>query len=598
VTAGGDRFSVPVKVDTLFSASLGEVRTLRFRRFRGLRFEILGNLGLVSIIALMLTGLGVWLINGRHMLDQSLGHGTALVRSLGSEIQEQLSVGKRGDIASVPGGEFELQKILDRTRNKDPRLSLVVVDPLFRVLAATTDLETGSVLKNQTLSLSFVDGELRTHLEGKAPSLGYYHQAVVALPLERDGKVVGGILAGISLVDVLRSAQQTVLFILIYMGVGSLVLLLFGTILISRTLVRPLEKALQAVRNIRDGNLQDRIPPAGENEMGELVDGINTMAEELQSKQAALNENVKALKKMNRMLKQSQQEVIQSEKLASVGLLAAGVAHEVGNPLGAVLGYIGILEKGVKEESVRKDYLARTEAEVLRIHRIVKDLRDYSRPSPRRVRTLPVEEVIRETVKLVSAQGEFQGVRFRVEIEHGLPSVSLDDRQFQQVLVNLFVNAKDAMNRQGEVRIRAGMWTYVPPRDPEAGAPSCRKDDPPGVDFRLMRKNNPAGKWPFMEGQELVVIDVVDTGEGIREELLPRVFDPFFSTKETGKGTGLGLSVSQRIIESFYGDIRLRSRWGEGTTVRICLPAMEQEPMDVTRDSEEKELHGTARSGG
>jgi len=569
-----------------------------FRLFRGLRVEILGNLGLVCVMAVLLTGLGVWLINGRHMLEQSLAHGVALVSAVGQEVGERLPGELRAGGLAPPGVQAEVQRVLDRARGQDPRLSLTVVDPLFRVVAGTGGPGPGSLLKEQTLSLAFVDRDLRVHLEGKAPLLGYYHQAVVAMPLTRDGHVVGGVLARISLADVLRGAKQTVLFILVYLGLGGLVLLLCGTILISRTMVRPLDRALRAVRSFQAGNLSERIPPSGDNELGELADAFNTMAGELQRKQAALNENVKALQRMNRMLKQSQQEVIHSEKLASVGLLAAGVAHEVGNPLGAVLGYIGILSKGVEDPAERRDYLARTEAEVLRIHRIVKDLRDYSRPSPRQVRTVPVLDVVRETVAMVSGQGEFHAIRFQVDSEPGLPWVRLDDRQFQQVLVNLFVNAKDAMNRQGRIRVRVRTWRYVPPSDPAAGAPSCRKDDPPGVDFRLMRRNNPAGKWPVMEGQELVVVEVSDEGHGVPEELLPRVFDPFFTTKEIGKGTGLGLSVSQRIIESFYGDIQLRSREGEGTTVRICLPAMDQDAGECAPEGEEIKRDGTARSGG
>jgi two-component system, NtrC family, sensor kinase len=580
------------------SASWGEVRSLRFHWFSGLRLEILGNLGIVSIIALLLTGLGVWLINGRQMLEQSVGHGTATVRSLGGEVLERIPEGEPGDFLASASAPKGLQEMLDRSRNQDPHLSLVLVDPLFRVLASTRSGETGTVLDDPTLSLSFVDGEARTHLEGKAPSLGYFHHAVVALPLKRDGTTFGGILARLSLTDVLWSAQRTVVFILIYMGVGTLVLLVFGTTLISRTLVRPLEKAVRGVREIQEGKLEHRLPAAGDNELGQLVEGFNRMAEELQGKQKVLNENVKALKKMNVMLKKSQQEVIHSEKLASVGLLAAGVAHEVGNPLGAVLGYIGILRKGVESEHETQDYLARAETEVLRIHRIVKDLREYSTPSPRRVRTLPVRDLIEDSVRLVSAQRDFQGIQFEVFTEKSLPCICVDTGQFQQVLVNLFVNAKDAMHRKGSIEIRVSPWCYVPPREAGAGGPVCRKDDPPGVDFRLLRKNHPAGKWPFMEGQELVLIDVTDTGDGIQEDQLPRVFDPFFTTKETGKGTGLGLSVSQRIIESFYGDMEIRSRWGEGTTVRISLPATEQEPMEAIQVSEERRDHGTARSGG
>ena len=572
---------------------------MRWHRSRGLRFEILGNLGLVWLMALLLTGLGVWLINGRQMLEQSLSHGTALVRDVASEILAQLPRTSGGEYFATPEGAALLGQTLARARNREPHLSLMLVDPLFRVLGALPHrVEPGDTLEDPTLAIALARGDLRTQLEGKAPFLGYFHRAVTTLPLMRDGEVVGGLVAELSLAEVLRSARQTVFFMLVYVGVGSLVLLLLGAILISRTLVRPLENTLRAVRSICNGNPAERIPPAGDNEMGELVDTFNDMAEDLQRKQAAIDENVKVLKQMNRMLNQSQKEVIQSEKLASVGLLAAGVAHEVGNPLSAVLGYMDILIKGVDDPGIRQDYLTRVESEVLRIHRIVKDLREYSRPSPGRVRTVHLEEVIRETVEMVRVQGEFQGVAFRVEIQPGLPGVCVDDRQFQQVLVNLFLNAKDAMDGRGKIRLRAGTSHYLPPRERDAGGASCRRDDPPSVDFRLLRKNHPAGRWPFMEGQELVVIDVTDEGEGIRDEWLARVFDPFFTTKGAGKGTGLGLSVSQRIIESFYGDIRVRSRHGEGTTVRICLPVAEEEPGASIQEFEESAGYGTARSGG
>jgi two-component system, NtrC family, sensor kinase len=279
-----------------------------------------------------------------------------------------------------------------------------------------------------------------------------------------------------------------------------------------------------------------------------------------------------------------------------VGLLAAGVAHEIGNPLGAVLGYIGMLEAGVENEAEGKDYLARAEQEVLRIHRIVRDLREYSKPSPRDVRALHVRETIRATVDLVSAQRDFQEIRFDVVAQEPLLPVRADDGQLQQVLVNLFLNAKDAMDRKGVIGVRVSRSRYLEPDDPEAGEPSCREGDPPGVDFRLLRKNNPARKWPFMQGQDLLLIDVTDTGSGISTEELPRVFDPFFTTKETGKGTGLGLSVSQRIIESFYGDMQIESTPDRGTTVRIFLPCVEREENGAIRKSEETNPDGTTRS--
>lgn len=548
---------------------------MRFRHFKGLRSEILGNLGLVSLIAILSTGFGVWLINGRQMLEQKLQHGQALVESLSEEILDTLPpVDPEGFLKSSKG-RVTLKSLMDRCREKDPRLQITFVDSFFHVLASTQGKFPGEVEDNSTLSLSFVEGRPCTRLEGKAPFIGYYNQALLAFPLQREGKALGGLLAHLSLEDVLKSAWQTVSFILLYMSLGTSVLLLFGTILLSRTIVRPLEKTIGVMKRMADGDLDQRVTPPGENEMGTLAHTFNTMAEKLKRNERAIKEHVKALRRMNQELKQSQQEVIHSEKLASVGLLAAGVAHEIGNPLGAILGYIHILEKGVEDETEEKDYLGRTEKEVLRIHRIVTDLREYSRPSPCRLSLLDLNAIIRDTVNMVSRQRDFQSIHFEPSLQERLPHACLDGGQFQQVLVNLFLNAKDAMDRQGVIRVTSRVNLYMPPQDEQAGDASSREDDPPGVDFRLLRKDNPARKWPFLEGQELLEIEVTDSGSGIPEEQLSRIFDPFFTTKETGKGTGLGLSVSLRIIESFHGLLQVSSRCGAGTQVNIQLPVAE-----------------------
>ena len=391
----------------------------------------------------------------------------------------------------------------------------------------------------------------------------------------------------------LGSARQTVKFILLYMTLGSLVFLIFGTILISRTLVHPLEKTIRVMQRVADGDLQQKVEPAGENEVGLLARTFNTMAEKLKGHERALNEHVKRLQKMNQELKESQQEVIQSEKLASVGLLAAGVAHEIGNPLGAVLGYIRLLEQDAVNTEEKNDYLKRMEKELLRIDGIVRDLREYSKPSPCKIVPTGVNELVRDTVRMVKRQRDFRNIRLELLLDESVPQVALDPGQLQQVLVNLLLNAKDAMDCEGTLRIISRRSRFALPDRKRTAGPARREDDPPGIDFRLLRRRNPARKWPFLEGQEVVEIEVLDTGPGISEEHLLRVFDPFFTTKEAGHGTGLGLSVSQRIIESFYGDIQIRSGPNESVRVRIRLPAVEDEEASLRPPGEETLKDGT-----
>lgn len=366
-------------------------------------------------------------------------------------------------------------------------------------------------------------------------------------------------------------------FLVLYVGAGLAVLLVCGTLLVSRTTVRPLERMVEVVQAVADGDLDRRVPFSGTNEMGQLAQAFNRMADRLRAQQKTLNEHVKALQKMNRELKRSQQEVIQSEKLASVGLLAAGLAHEIGNPLSAILGYVGMLQQGVEDPGEREEYLRRVEKEIYRIHRIVMDLQEYSRPVPREIRLVDVGTIVRDTVRLVSAQRDFREIDFVLHLERGLPLVKADAGQLQQVLVNLFLNARDALAGKGKIQVRCRRTRFAFPLGPKSLLAPRRKDDPEGVDFRFLRRESPTRALPFLEGQDLVEVEVADEGAGIAPEHLPRVFDPFFTTKEVGRGTGLGLSVSQRIVESFHGDIRIESRPGQGTTVKFRLPAHESD---------------------
>ncbi len=572
---------------------------MRFGRFmNGLRFEVLGNLAVVSIISLLLTGFGVWFINGNQLLKQKLHQDKILIGSVAEEVLSLLPpVSDEKNPAAAAGTNHNIQEVLTRYQKKDPRIHLVFVDQHYHVLASTWKNPLTDVAKNEILAVAFAKKSSYTHLEGKAPFWGYYQSATLVIPLVKEGKLLGGIMADLSLEDILGNTRQTVKFLLLYMGMGTLVLLVFGTILISRTIVHPLDKTIRVMQRVADGDFQQKVPVSSENEMGQLAIAFNAMAEKLKENQKILNGHVKTLRKMNHELKQSQQEVIQSEKLASVGLLAAGIAHEIGNPLGAVIGYISMLEQCDENSYEHKDYLNRMEKEALRIDRIVKDLLHYSRPSALDIKPSDINRIILNVVNLVKRQKDFKFIRFEVCLQDSSPQIFIDATQFQQVLINLFVNAKDAMASEGTLKIATYSNRFmVDPPNVSIVGPACREDDPPGVDFRILRKDSPARQWPFLDGQDLVDIIVTDTGSGISEEDLPRVFDPFFTNKETGQGTGLGLSVSQRIIQSFHGQIQIESQAGKGTSVRIRLPVALKLNTPAHQNNEEAKLNGTASS--
>lgn len=235
--------------------------------------------------------------------------------------------------------------------------------------------------------------------------------------------------------------------------------------------------------------------------------------------------------KMQQQLEDTYRQLLHSEKLASLGKLAAGVAHELNNPLGGILMYANILLEQTKEGPMAQDLKVIVE-QAMRCKEIVRGLLDFARRRAEDRTKVSLNDVIEKCIALMSKQAMFLNVNLEKELSPDLPSVSADPDQLSQVFTNLIVNAVDAMEGKGTLRIRT--WA---------------EGSPPHVHA-----------------------EVTDTGSGIPEDHLQRIFDPFFTTKEVGKGTGLGLSIAYGIVRRQGGDIQVRSRVGEGTTFQLRFP--------------------------
>jgi signal transduction histidine kinase len=229
------------------------------------------------------------------------------------------------------------------------------------------------------------------------------------------------------------------------------------------------------------------------------------------------------------------QQLWQAAKLASVGELAASVAHELNNPLGTVsLRLEGVLAKMAPNDPNRRP-LEIVDQEVQRMARLVGNLLHFSRAARDQVSTVDVREEIIKTIELTEHHLKRRGIRIEPEFHPSAPTIYADRQQLRQVFLNLFTNAGDAMPKGG----------------------------------RLIPRLSP-GQLP--DGTPAIVVEVSDTGIGIALELLPRVFEPFFTTKEEGKGTGLGLAICRRIVQGHHGTLQIESEVGRGTTVRVTLP--------------------------
>ncbi|MBW2062842.1 MAG: PAS domain S-box protein [Deltaproteobacteria bacterium] len=232
--------------------------------------------------------------------------------------------------------------------------------------------------------------------------------------------------------------------------------------------------------------------------------------------------------------KQLEKQLFHSEKLASIGILAAGVAHEIGNPLSAISGYTQILQSGETFEPEAREYLEGIASQATRIQRIIENLLDYSRPSAGIRSELKVAETVRTVMSMLTSQRAFRGLDLKLNLDDDLPAVNMDRDHLAQIIINIALNAAQAMQGSGSLEITTA----------------------------------------FQEGQ--VQIRLADSGPGIPDEIKGRIFDPFFTTKSVGEGTGLGLSICYKIVESYNGSIAFESRPGRGATFSINLPASSQ----------------------
>ena len=321
---------------------------------------------------------------------------------------------------------------------------------------------------------------------------------------------------------------QVIGYLAIVMALDVLVFALYGHHKLSQLVLRPVDEMVQGAEKVAGGEYELRLEDSvGTHELARLAYSVNAMAARLIQNQDALTDNVRSLEETNRQLTQARDELIRAEKLASVGRLAAGIAHEVGNPLGAILGYLEVARRRGQLEPEVYDGLKR---ETVRIDRIIRGLLDYARPRQAAPRPLDVNAIVRQVLDLLEAQGRFKEIRLDARLGDPLPAVRADPTQLEQVLVNLMLNASEAVadGGGGSIAISTAQDRHRLPGSRLAR----RRDDPPGVDYSHLRRfHRIPGVHPeavFRNGARLVKIVVQDDGAGIPPDLVERIFEPFF----------------------------------------------------------------------
>jgi len=330
--------------------------------------------------------------------------------------------------------------------------------------------------------------------------------------------VIGILYVGV-LEDKFTAMRFSVVSTFIGITILGIVIALALSFLLANSIVKPVSKLTIASRRIADGDFTQQVNIQSDDEIGELGNIFNFMVTSIRERDTKIK-------------KYAQAKMAESERLAMIGQLAAGVAHEINNPLTGILLYCDLVLKSIPEDDQKRKNLEKINHEAMRCKTIVKGLLDFSRQKKPEIKESSVNQVIETTLSLLKNQPLFHNINLKNDLEPSLPLIKIDPGQIQQVFMNIIMNAVEAMDGKGDLLIKSHL----------------------------------------SEDKRFIKISFTDTGPGIPPEHLKRIFEPFFTTKGAVHGVGIGLAISHRIIEDHNGRIDVKSVVGKGTTFTIELP--------------------------
>jgi signal transduction histidine kinase len=517
--------------------------------FRGLKTLTAANIAAVLLIAMGLVNLILVIFQQEVLVRQEVLRGRSLIRALESHFREK-------DGASDPGNPSEKDGILE-------------------ALVARSGFPCALVLNRQAQWVSLGRAPCPVNVDLKAPvrkamkdgkeSLTPFGAAwgvfwrraqglVLAMPLVRDAEVFGGVSLVLPLEEIYAGLRHSQKLVWVYILINTLLLTGIGTYRVSKAYFKPVRRLSRRAEAYSEDDGVPFLVRKEDDELGRLSQSLNLMLARISEDKEKLKSIITSLAAANKDLRQAQQEIIRTEKFASMGRLASGIAHEIGNPLGIVAGYLELLQRSDIENDEKEDYIRRSIREVERIHGIIRQLLDFSRSKEKGNVVFSVQEALAEIRRILEPQPLMSDIRLTLSLSAREDRILGDPDQVRQVFLNLVLNAADAIASAG---------------DPASGT-------------IVVSTENFSAEAETPGDRPQIRIAVTDDGPGIPEEDLDTIFDPFYTTKAPGKGTGLGLWVSYMIVDGMGGRISARSRLGEGTTVEVFLPVHEGHPAPET----------------
>jgi signal transduction histidine kinase len=510
---------------------------------RGLKTKIAFNIAILFFVAMLLVNVITVMTAQRDIIRNEVSKGQFLLSVIKTDLLKSLKLETASPATSSRAQVFQLlteagvAHALVLGRN-DERIFFgsppgALQDQLMK--------HTGSVLRSKKHTANFFGTTWGVFWKQR-------RNLILSTPLLQNDRALGGASIVLPLEEIYQSLRRSQKMLFIYLLINTVILTFIGIYRLSKVYFQPLARLARRAEDYREDDEMLFSVRKEDNELHKLSGSLNSMLRRISADKEMLRSTVNSLETANLELKKAQKEIIRAEKLASVGRLSAGIAHEIGNPIGIVMGYLELLKQKDIPAAEKEEYIHRTEAEIERINTIIRQLLEISRPSNAGLKAVSAHDLIDDITEVLNVQPLMSNIEFECRLEAQNDKILADSNQLRQVFLNLIINAADAISSEdkadnGKLLIQSSLFSITP--------------------------EQPQDHKTYLK------IMFIDNGPGISEENITNIFDPFYTTKEPGKGTGLGLSVSFMIIEGFGGKMTVSSNIGEGTTMTLLLPLVE-----------------------
>jgi signal transduction histidine kinase len=516
---------------------------------RGLRTKIALNLAILFFVAMLLINIVAMMTAKRDIIRKEASRGHFLVSTLSTDLLAILNLGKQSTPSISKAQVFGLLAaggvsgaiVLGKNNERVAfgKSSQALQDELLRHCSDAMQSE-----------------QRATHFLGTTWGIFWKQRRdlIISSPLLQDGRAIAGVSIVLPLEGIYKTLRRSQKMLFVYLFLNTIILTFIGIYRLSKVYFLPLARLARRAEDYQEDDKMLFTVRKEDNELHKLSGSLNSMLRRISADKEKLRSTVNSLEVANLELKKAQEEIIRAEKLASVGRLSAGIAHEIGNPIGIVMGYMELLKQEDTPASEKEEYIQRTENEIERINTIIRQLLEISRPSKAGLKVVAVHDLIDDIAQVLNVQPLMSNIELECNLEAQNDRVLADANQLRQVFLNLIINAADAISSAGQAVNGKLVIKSV----------------------QVTEKQEQSGEFP-----QFLKVAFIDNGPGIAKENIANIFDPFYTTKEPGKGTGLGLSVSFMIIQGFGGKMSVDSQKGEGTRLTILLPVFESD-VDIT----------------